>query len=176
MATKDVAAKKNTPANSRASEQLPTEIINASAWDEDALRSITSFDEAVRLATTAYGDVETASDVLGDGFALLNSEDKGLLVGRPMLLMEWGFYDGDYGSKFVGIRAVVQNRDGSMGKYIFNDGSTGILEQLAKYTLKTGRTGGLSVKNGLRVSEYDYTDEETGKTRKAQTYYLDTAI
>lgn len=159
----------------RALDEITPEILGtASVFDEDALRELRTFDEAVALTTTHQGPVDTADAVLGDGFAVLSKEGKARLCGVPLLLMEWAFRPGDFGTPFVSVRLAARNPDGGMSRYIVNDGSTGIAEQLAKFTKKTGRMGGLLVKNGFRKSEYDYTDE-TGETRPAVTYYLDTS-
>ena len=161
-------------------------------FDEDALRAIASFDDAVALTVEYQGPIDQADQVLGDGFSLLKQEDKGRLAGVPLILMEWNFYPGDFGSDFVAVRIAARNQDGSVGKYILNDGSTGIAVMLRKYTDRTGKRGGLYVKHGLSVSEYEYCDmcrvvtskcdaPEIHKNspeklwRPAKTYYLDTS-
>jgi hypothetical protein len=159
----------------RYADKLVAEVMNTGDdWDEETLRNITSFDDAVRLVEETHGPIVSADEELGDGFTLLSTEDKDLLIGLPMLLMAWRFNDGDAG-RFVSIRVLVQNRDKSVSRYIFNDGSTGICEQLAKFQLRTGRAGGLKVQNGLRRSDYLYEDPTTGEQRPASTYYLDTS-
>lgn len=166
---------------------VPEVMTQASAYDSDTMRELSSFDEAVRLATEAYGPIDDAAD-LGDGFALLKEEDKRRLVGIPLLFLEWNFYPGDYGSMFVAIRMVARNKDGGVSKYIVNDGSTGIADQLAAYTKRTGKSGGLMVRQGFRVSEYTYCElcgavkcmsetvhRDSGAHKKAETYYVDTS-
>lgn len=110
--------------------------------------------------------------IIGDGFVLIEDKDK--LLGRPMLILEWANYQGDHGP-FVTVRAMTNDGE----RIIFNDGSTGIRSQLDKIAKHRGVTpdwkervsGGIAI-NGLRVSEYDYTDPNTGKVSKARTYYL----
>lgn len=169
-ASKDVV----NPATIKASERLLPEMVKSLTWDEDTLRGINSFDDALALVEKTHGKVVEADQVMGDGFTLLSNADKGMLVGLPMLLMDWRFSDGNHGGKMVSIHLLVQNKDRSTSKYIVNDGSTGILEQLAALTIKTGQTGGLIVKRGFRVSEYDVEDEK-GNIIQAKTYYLDTS-
>lgn len=158
----------------RALDTIPPSIVKSSNWDEETLRGITDFDAAIALMQQTEGGVTVADQVLGDGFALLDSGRKGILEGVPLLFMEWTFNEGNFGT-FVSARVVARNPDGGVSRYIINDGSTGIAEQLANYTKRTGLQSGLLVKNGLRVSQYEYEDPETGKLTPAETYYIDTS-
>lgn len=149
------------PANKATTEVATTdeqsqEVAIHNAFTEEELRGITSFEDAVRLLYRQDIAIDDAAQVLGDGFAMLKDEKKSLLVGVPLLLMEWNFWPGDYGDTFVGMRIVAQNPDKSASKYIVNDGSTGIAEALKKYTARTGKTSGLFVPNGFRESKYTY--------------------
>lgn len=162
------------------------------SFDEDALRAISSFDDAVALATAVHGDLAMADQELGDGFALLDKDSKAKLVDVPLLLMEWAFYPGDFGDEFAAVRLVARNPDGSVGRYILNDGSRGVCDTLRKYTARTGKSGNLLVKKGLRRSDYLYCDMCRKATsecevpevhekspeklwRPATTFYLDTS-
>jgi hypothetical protein len=132
-------------------------------------KAIGSFDDAVALAVAAYGEVETASEELGDGFAILDKDDKGQLVKVPCMFLDWNFSLGDFG-EFVS--AHVISKTGA--KFIVNDGSTGIYQQLRDYTNEhAGRQGGLFAPRGLRRSDYTYDDD--GKQTPATTFYIDTA-
>jgi hypothetical protein len=157
----------------------------------EALRDIKTFEDAARLLYMAGIETVEAGQVLGDGFALLKDEGKARLVGVPILLLEWDFYPGDFGDTFVAIRLVARNPDGTAGKYIINDGSTGIAKMLKDYTNRTGMAAGLVVRNGLRPSSYTFCEacarplaageaddehREAGKHKKATTYYLDTSL
>jgi len=157
----------------RALEELVVEVMGGgSAFSRDELMAISSFDDAVRLATEIHGSVAYADQELGDGFALLSKEQKNLLCGVPLMLLEWKFRGGDFGN-FVTLRVIARNPDGSVSKYIVNDGSTGIAEQLADYQMNTGRVGGMFVGKGFRRSDYEV--EINGETRDASTFYLDTS-
>lgn len=145
-------------------DDIVPEIMSGSVFDEDALRSLSSFDDALKLAERVHGQVENVADVLGDGFTLVN--DKADLEGLAMILLEWTFRQGDYDRPYVSVRAVARLKNGQPWKVIFNDGGSGIAEQLAKHTKKTGKTGGLVVPKGLNRSEYD---NEFGH---GITYYL----
>lgn len=145
------------------------EIVNHTprAFSVEELRSITSFEDAVDLAVAKIGaEAPIASEELGDGFALLESREKDLLIGRDMILLDWSFSAGDFDKEFVTVRLVT--RDG--GRYIINDGSTGICDQLREYSDRTGRYSVLRVEKGLRKSEYKNEFSE-----HAVTYYLDTS-
>lgn len=129
------------------------------------LAALQTFDQAVGLAEQAYGEIISA-EALGDGFAVT---DKRLLVGKPMLILSWE--DGKNvkfkGNGFTIVRAITKEND----KVLFVDGSTGIRDQLTVFQQVSGRTGGLLAEHGLRVSEYEYTEED-GTVTPAKTYYI----
>jgi hypothetical protein len=137
-------------------------------FDADALAGITSFDDALALATETLGadNIVRADEEIGDGFILLEKKDS--LIGVPLMFLGWDFHMGDFG-EFVSAKVVT--KDGR--KIILNDGSSGLYKQLAEYSAKKKRMGGLLVPNGLRKSDYEYEDEK-GEKRPATTYYIDT--
>ena len=163
----------------RAIDEMVPEIIgDTSSFDEDALRNAQSFDDFVELTRQTHGEVVEVGSVMGDGFTLIDADDKARLVGIPLLFMEWTFRDGDFGRPYVSVRVIARLPGGMMGRYIFNDGSTGIADQLAKYTKKTGKLGGLVVPMGLRESNYEVElpDGNGGAIMSpATTYYVDTS-
>lgn len=143
------------------------EIVQNFKISDDALAEISSFDDAANLLRELYGEsgVLVASEVMGDGFAMVSNKD--LLLGVGFIIISWSITMGDHG-EFVAAKIVtVDNK-----KLILTDGSTGIHQQLSDYSAKSGRYGGMYVKNGLRKSDYTYTDE-TGAEKPATTYYLD---
>lgn len=135
----------------------------------EELAGISSFEDALALVKEKMGDagVGVADQEIGDGFKLL--ENKDVLIGAEMLLVTWDFHQGDHG-EFVSAKVVTV--DGT--KYIVNDGSSGIRDQLMAYSAKKNSQGGLFCRKGLRRSNYTYTDEN-GKESPATTYYLDTS-
>jgi hypothetical protein len=145
------------------------EVVKAAISTEE-LAALNSFEDALALAKMKYGEsnVVAASDVIGDGFKLLDNKDQ--LIGVPFLAVQWDFHEGDHG-EFVAMKVMTQ--DGQ--KFIVNDGSSGIRDQVMAYTAKTGNYGGLFCLKGLRRSNYTYTDKDTGKESPATTYYLDTS-
>lgn len=144
--------------------------VSALRFSDDDLRAIESFDDAAALLAQNDLPVVAADQVLGNGFSVVN--DKGFLCGLPMMLLSWHFNKGDNGD-FVSAHAVVSMPGGTLGKFVINDGSTGLYQQLRNYTDKTDRTTGLVVKRGLRRSDYQYDDNGTPKN--ATTFYLDTS-
>lgn len=171
--------------------QMSTEVVIPEPnYNNEMLRGITSFSSAINLAGEMFGDVEDASDVLGDGFRLLKEKDgKTQLCGKPLMLLEWSFYpSAEFGGEFAAIRLVSQESNGSVGKYVVNDGSTGIKKTLKDYTERTGRRGGLMVRNGFRESTYPFCSdcrmavnddheeiEPTHGVGRGRTYYIDTS-
>lgn len=155
---------------------------NAPNFDEDALRDLDSFDAAIALTREKLGaEIVAASDVIGNGFSILNGDDKTQLVGLPCMFMGWTFNLGDQG-EFVSATVVAKAAGGGLIKAIVNDGSTGIYQQLQSYTASTGKQGGLAARNGLRASRYFYDEsdgtiyKEGGPGRKAATtFYIDTS-
>jgi hypothetical protein len=168
---------KNQPQteNTEIAEMEDTTQIQSSVFSEDSLREIQNFDDAIRLAQAQFGNIASVSEEIGDGFVVLSTDEKAILVGIPCLALEWEFWPGNHGDKgFVSIRLVARMPGGVMGKYIINDGSTGVMRQLKDYTDRTGRRGALMLPGGLRASEYQKT-LDNGEVTDATTYYLDVA-
>lgn len=159
------------------------------AFSDSDLRNIESWDDALAAANEAFGAIPDASTEIGNGFSIAEEDDKRRLCGVPLLLLEWRFSVGEFGS-FVIINAVQKLDNGSVQKWIITDGGTGIARQLSAYQGETGRTGGLGVPKGLRESRY-MRDADSGETlTKAEereyltsnrkmvpghTFYLDTS-
>lgn len=115
-------------------------------------------------ARRVLGNVAKASDVLGDGSEFLS--DKNVLVGVPFLVLDWHFIvDEKTNNEYVNV--LIMGVDGSKAR--FNDGGTGVHDQLKKVSEEIGKIG-IDVKNGLRRSDYE--TEVNGKTQKATTYYF----
>lgn len=140
------------------------------------LKNITSLQDALALMSDkGMAPVVTAADEIGDGFSVLTKDEKAKLVGEMCLFVKWDFHLGDMG-EFVTAHVVTSKGD----KWILNDGSTGIYQQLREMSDDTGRMGGLMVHKGLRESNYLTTvpdPKEPGETMEipATTYYIDTS-
>ena len=137
---------------------------------ESQLRSIVTFSDAISLAESVYGAVALSSEVLGDGFTLV---EKDKLLGVPFVLIDYtvhtsttNFDENGEGLKFVTVRCVTQEDK----RVAFNDGSTGVARQLRDLAARE-IYGGIYVQNGLRASEYEVTDDK-GRKSSATTYYL----
>lgn len=148
------------------------EIVKASKqpFSDEELRNLNSLDSVKAL----LGDkVATASD-LGSGFAVLDTDQKRRLVGVPLLFLFWQFNNGKQGD-FVSAHVVQYDPRGQIvGKFVINDGSTGIMEQLREFTNRTGQSQGMFAERGLRASDYTYTDDD-GIDKPATTFYIDTS-
>lgn len=166
-------------------DMVPDLMEQGSKYTEEELRHLADWDEAMRLATFVTGEAPLmASEEMGDGFALIDGDKgKATLVDVPFVLLEWTFRDGDFGT-YVSARGMTKTGV----KFILNDGSTGIAEQLAKLTKDKQRTSNLVVGKGLRVSEYPTDadgqplDRKTAKEHPdlvkgtGRTFYLNTSV
>ena len=137
---------------------------------ESQLRDIVCFSDAISLVESVYGAVALSSDVLGDGFTLV---EKDKLVGVPFVLVDYtvhtsktNFDENGDGLKFVTVRCVTKEDK----RVAFNDGSTGVAQQLRDLAVRE-IYGGIYVQNGLRASEYEVLDAK-GRKSSATTYYL----
>jgi hypothetical protein len=154
--------------NEPAPDTVDADIVQSTVFSENALRSLDSFEAAMALAQEVHGSLADAANELGDGFSLIT--DLKPFINVPVVILEWTFRDGDFGT-YVSLRFVARMQGGGVVKGIYNDGSTGIMAQLQKYSEESGRSGGLVTRNGFRVSEYTYTDQD-GNTRPASTWYI----
>lgn len=144
--------------------------ISVPQYRDSDLQQINTFDDALALIQEQFGQggVISADEVLGNGFALLTNKDH--LVGVPFILMKWQFNQGKYQDDFCTALVVTSQN----GKYIVNDGGSGLCKQLREYTNTTGRQGGMVARKGLTRSDYTYEDEK-GNDVPASTYYIDTS-
>lgn len=145
--------------------------LDSAVFSDTELRGIGSFEEAMALASDKFGDVLDASAVIGSGFIMLEDKDK--LLNETFLILSTSFPEGDFrdadgvASHFAVVRLVTARND----HYVITDGGHGIYSQLDEFSVRTGRSGGILVKGGLRKSEYEYTDDK-GNVSPAVTYYL----
>lgn len=102
-------------------------------------------------------------------------ENKDQLLGVPFAIFDIRENAGDFGT-FASIEVLTE--DGR--RLVFNDGSTGCMEQAFTLTKKYGRSGGFIVRKGLRKSDYYFNpvNGEISKKQqegfaKASTYYFD---
>lgn len=143
-----------------------TEVVKrGSAFTDDELQSL----DWTQLAAFMEANPDVATvDVtdFGTGFTVLS--DKNRLVGEPFVIVDWRFSLGTYG-EMVTLLVVAKS-----GKWIVNDGSTGIREQMSVVDKKMpeGAKTFVQVPKGLTRSDYTYLDQSTGKETPAQTFYL----
>lgn len=147
-------------------EEKTTAVIPVDGFTDDALKDIDSWDAVVQIT----GNVTNAADVLGNGYSIL--EDKSQLLNTAFMVVKYGVHPSELnGKEFTTIHVLTKAGE----KYVVNDGSTGIHEQLKTLKEEMGTVCPLMVPRGLRVSEYDYEDPEKGTKTKAKTYYINTA-
>lgn len=158
----------------RAAEDVTPEIadeLDSATFSDAELRGIGSFEEAMALASDKFGGIVDAASEIGSGFVMLDNKDK--LIGEPFIILSMSFPEGDFRdadgvtSHFVVARLVTQHND----HFVITDGGHGIYSQLDEFYVRSGKSGGILVKGGLRKSEYEYTDDK-GNVSPAVTYYL----
>lgn len=136
--------------------------------DKDLLRSVTTFTELSELFAASGAALVDVAD-FGDGFTLL--DDKSRLLGTPFVITNGRLHDGDFGT-FAILHVVTLSENGEItGRYIVNDGSTGIRDQWQEISAKIAPGAVVMCRHGLRKSDYMYTDSD-GKERPATTFYL----
>jgi len=150
-------------------ENASNEIETYTGFTTEQLKNLTSFEDVEALFRERGEEIVSASEELGDGFALL--DNKAILEDRPLMFVSWTFAKGDFAEEFVSIRVMCRMDNGTIGKYVINDGGTGIRKSLREWSnANQQRMGGMFVPKGLRKSEYsnEYSDH-------AVTWYVDTS-
>ena len=142
---------------------------NRTVFQDKDLAAIGSLQDALDALAGIGATVDNFNEY-GNGFSILR--DKSQIAGKPFVALQWKFHQGTYG-EFVSALIVTEAGE----KAVLNDGSVGICEQLRMVTESRIRNGvanhqsGLIVRNGLRRSDYSYTDEK-GNEIPATTWYL----
>jgi len=145
------------------------------AFDDDSLRGIGSFNDALDTLRTASNGIVDNFDDYGTGFVVLPTAEKRRLCGVPFVIIEWAFTSGKNG-EFVSAYVVTKTGE----KLIVNDGSTGMRDQLRKVAdmrlskgfSELGAMTNLFCARGLKESTYPYTDPKTGEVSEGVTYYI----
>lgn len=151
--------------------------------DDDVVKSFTSWDDIQTYFASEGIAVSTGLEI-SDGFVLLDEGEKKRFVNVPLMIIDWRFFDGDFGEA-VTFRFMTSEG----GKFRGNDGSTGIYQQLKDLT-KTREAEGhkaptqaCAVRKGFQESEYTI-DKRDGHAlergeeipsefkSKASTFYL----
>jgi hypothetical protein len=131
--------------------------------DDDAVSQVESWEEVGQLPADKVQVVK--------GFVKL--DDKSKLINIPFFIRKLWFTEGEMG-QFVVMQIVtkypIKTDSGETSTVIVTDGSTGICNQLRESVMDTGKTTGIIVRNGLRVSQYTADTDEGPKL--AETYYL----
>ena len=131
-------------------------------FNDSQLSTIGSFADVERL----MADAGVVLSEFGTGFRFLEDKDKARLVKVPFVIIQWQFRSTDDGD-FVTVTGITQDNR----KFIFNDGSWGIYQQLLAETENRQSRGekatrmGLVVPGGLREYSDFAKDQETGEYR-----------
>jgi hypothetical protein len=144
-------------------------------WSDDQLREINTIDDLKRAVVENGVDTADAS-AFGNGYSVL--VDKNALVDREIYIIDWRFNSGIMG-EFATMLVLAEAPSGMTEKWIVNDGSTGIRDQLHRWqALNDDKTSVIRVRKGLRVSRYTVMqlDPKTGveKPIPAETFYIST--
>ncbi len=103
---------------------------------------------------------------------------KEALVGIPFMIADVRHYEGKFGDA---VAVMVLTQAPLVGhtdaRYVINDGSTGVYQQIVYMLARAKRKTGIMCPNGLRFSEYDYqpvdlAGEPMGNPIPAKTYYI----
>lgn len=81
--------------------------------------------------------------------------EKETLIGVPFLIHSFTFNKSDKGARrnsFVSCHVITEDDR----RLVFNDGSSGVHDQLEQIARETGRGGGILCRSGLRVSEFRF--------------------
>jgi hypothetical protein len=140
-----------------------TELERQSEISREPIPYVSSFEDAVEQ----FGD----ELVTIDDYEKL--DDKEALVGKPFAIMRWWFTPSEVGERgeFAVLKIITKDplydpQGVERTKFTIVDGSTGIYAQLREITNRTGKSGGLVCRNGLRASRYEY------QGMPATTFYL----
>lgn len=136
--------------------------VHTNGLDKQFIDTVDSFEELMNgLAEAGISPVD-ANEAFNGGFELVEKEK---LEGVPFVVMDWKFSAGKYNEDFVIVRAMTTDSR----KVVFNDGSTGIRQQLRDYEQAHGKRPLHSM--GLRSSVYTYKDQDGNET-PATTWYI----
>jgi len=159
--------------------------------DDEDMRGIQTAADARADLFARFGEsgLVWADEVLGTGWERVKDDKtaKAQLVEKPFIIYYWAFSPGDFRDPLTGklrdfVTMWIVTEDDR--RYIITDGSTGVCEDLDKYTKRTGRQHGLGVRRGFRRSDYKLgvMDDVKGKvvprdyegpTEPATTFYID---
>ena len=114
---------------------------NGPRFTDDQLAEIQSFNDLSALFDAEGVTVDSLEDY-GTGFEVVESKDQ--LIGKPFIILEWRFNDGDYGVFVSALLVTEDNR-----KMILNDGSSGIRAQLESVTKRREARGQDQPQRGL---------------------------
>lgn len=145
-----------------------TEVVPAQTrLSDDDLERMSSYADVAAYATEAGLAAVDVSDY-GTGVELLDKNGKNRLVGVEFLILDWQWRTGDFAEEGY-VSLTLMTKDGS--KYVLNDGSTGIREDVRRLERKIGGKAIVKVGKGLSRGDYTYVAPD-GTETPATTYRL----
>jgi hypothetical protein len=134
----------------------------------DSIRAVDKMTAEEYMDWLSTESIEVVDFDGGSDWELIGDKDE--LIGKDFVIARIRFNSRANGQSWDGVSVCAyDSKDGK--KFIFNDGGTGVYNQLQNYVDTHGVATGIRCKRGLRVSRYTYTDEK-GKEAEAATYYL----
>jgi hypothetical protein len=150
-----------------------TDVVIPNRYSDEELTNITNIGDVNKLFAQYGVSADTIANY-GTGFTVVK---KDTLINKKLVILEWHFYPSDKGpGDMVTVHAFTNEGD----KVIFNDGSSGVREQLRRVMNTRMKNGvdeatacrALYVNGGLKSRTYDWTDPDTGEISKATTFDL----
>lgn len=171
MPTKD-ASVKSAPTN--ATEDEMREWANMSTAEQLEIFQRPQGPSLSALEGLNFDDLLQEAEVAKSDVTVLNQDDKDQLIGKPFIIVSVKVNQGNFGP-FVTLTCLGKGNE----KFVINDGSTGIADQMADLVRRFGPEKPIYVPNGLRRSDY-FVDNDTQaiskdprpNSFKQSTYYL----
>jgi hypothetical protein len=140
-------------------------------WD---LNSVEDLDEY-------FADQGGIIEFKGSPFTLIRKDEKGMLENQPFTVVDTRWYESkQFGNMVVAVMLITDDPIKGENKFLFNDGSTGVRQQMEAMVTHTKRRGGFRCPRGLRASHYTVWDKvdldgapmKDAKEIEATTYYI----
>jgi hypothetical protein len=133
--------------------------------------------DSTNLAELAHAMAAPVVDLTeyGDGLEIIGKDgiSEDTLLGVPFVIFDARFHPGSYGDSFLSLSIATLDAKGDItGRFVLNDGSTGIRQQWARIAGELPEGALFFVKRGLRKSEFLYS-ESAGRVVTAEDGFKD---
>ena len=145
--------------------------------DTDAQWEINSVEDLDQYFADQGGILEFK----GSPFTLLRKEEKSQLEDRPFTVVDTRWYDSkQFGNLVCAVMLITDEPINGENKFLINDGSTGVRQQMEAMVTHSKRRGGFRCPRGLKASHYEVWDKvdldgepmDGAKKIQATTYYV----